>query len=330
MSPCRLTVVALLVVCPGLASGQAAAPQAAEVAGLVARLGGPAGDRSWDAVHQLAQLGPAAVPALVKVLRGRTTGSPGGVRQPARHQAAFALKYMGPPARDAVPTLLAVVRDASDEEGVRSAAAAALGSIGERPDEVVPALVDLLGGPPSTLSFYALGGLADLAKAGGAARQAVARALPALYFADSRFDGIAGFEGTLAILYREVEAPPPARSALEDELRAAALRDRLLRHDGAWCLSDTVPDAVLVRLADLGVSRERDDCRVGSARLDPRGFPLLWSIDVGAVAWRTNERAVVTTGACCCGAIPCSVDGHVVTRGLGGWRVVQRYHSPGI
>lgn len=330
MGAWRLAAAALLMAWPGLASGQAGAPGAAEVAGLIARLEAPDGDRSWEVVHQLARLGPPAVPALVEVLRDRTRGSRGGARQPARYQAALALKYMGPPARDAVPTLLAVVRDAADEEGVRAASAAALGSIGERPDEVVPALVDLLGGPPSTLSFYALGGLADLAKAGGTARQAVARALPALHFADLRFDGIAGFEGTLAVLYRELEAPSPARLALEDELRAVALRDRLLSQDGAWCLRDTVPDAVLARLADLRVSRERDDCRLGTGRLDPRGFPLLWSIDVGAVVWRTNDRAVVTTGVCCCGAIPCSVDGHVVARGLGGWRVVQRHHSPGL
>lgn len=326
----RLGLVALVAALPGLAAGQDAPPQLGEVPELIAQLKASYDSRSSNAAHRLARLGAPAVPALVEVLRDRTLGSLDGVRQPARSQAALALKHIGPPAREAVTTLLAIVRDASEDEGVRAASASALGSIGERPDEVVPVLVGLLGGPPSSLSFYALGGLADLAKAGGTARQAVARALPALYFADSRFDGIAGFEGTLAILYRAVEAPSPERLALEDELRAVALRDRLLSHDGAWCLRDTIPDAVLVRLADLGVSRERDDCRRGTARLDPRGFPWLWSIDVGAVVWRTNDRAVVTTSACCCGAIPCSVDGQVVARGLGGWRVVERFHSPGI
>ena len=332
MGAWRLGLVALVAALPGLAAGQDAPPQLGEVPELIAELKASYDSRSWNAAHRLARLGAAAVPALVEVLRDRTLGSRDGVHQPARYQAAFALKDMGPSAGQAVPTLLGLVRDASEDEGVRWASAAALGSIGEQPSEVVPALVALLEGRPSSLGFYALGGLGDLAQRGGEARQAVAAALPALHFADWRYGEVGGFPSAFAAIYREVEAPSPAQFDHDDDLRAAALRDRLLALDLPWCLSPSVPDAVVARLADLGVSRERDDCMRVVIEPQPRrhdGAPWFWRVSVGRVTWRSNHRAQVATSANG-GFIPSSVEVHVLELGPAGWWVVKREGGLGL
>lgn len=328
----RLGLVALVAALPGLAAGQDAPPQLGEVPELIAQLKASYDSRSSNAAHRLARLGAPAVPALVEVLRDRTLGSLDGVRQPARSQAALALKHIGPPAREAVTTLLAIVRDASEDEGVRMASAAALGSIGERAGEVVPALVALLEGPPSSAGIYALGGLGDLAQRGGEARQAVAAALPALYFADWRYGESGAFPSAFAAIYREVEAPSAAQLEHDDDLRAAALRDRLRALDLPWCLSPSVPDAVVARLADLGVSRERDDCMRVVIERQPRrheGAPWFWMVSVDRVTWRSNHRAQVTTSANG-GFIPSSVEVHVLERGPAGWWVVKRQGGLGI
>ncbi len=327
-----LGLVALAAALPGLAAGQDAPPQLGEVPQLIAQLNASYDSRSSNAAHRLARLGAPAVPALVEVLRDRTLGPLDGVRQPARSQAAFALKYMGPPAREAVTTLLAIVRDASEDEGVRMASAAALGSIGERPSDVVPALVALLEGRPSSLGFYALGGLGDLAQRGGEARQAVAAALPALHFADWRYGEVGGFPSAFAAIYREVEAPSPAQLEQEEDLRAVALRDRLLRLDLPWCLSPSVPDAVVARLAGVSVSRERDDCMRVVIEPQPSRFvgaPWHWMVSVGPVTWRSNHRARVVTSANG-GFIPSSVEVHILERGPAGWWVVKREGGLGL
>src|SRR5262249_22050969 len=61
-----------------------------------------------------------------------------GGAKPARLEAARAIAEMGPAAKDAVPALIAVLKDKNRE--VRKAAAGALGKIGPAAEPAVPAL----------------------------------------------------------------------------------------------------------------------------------------------------------------------------------------------
>lgn len=86
------------------------------------------------AASSLAQIGPAAIPALKTAL---TDADP-----EVRRQAARALGQMGPEAEPAVPELTQALSD--KEATVRLAAAQALGRIGPAAAPAIPALVDAL------------------------------------------------------------------------------------------------------------------------------------------------------------------------------------------
>jgi HEAT repeat protein len=92
----------------------------------------------WDlgqtAADSLARIGPAAVPALLEVLR-----SPDPKR---RARAARVLARMGPLAKEAAPSLVAALHDPDPQ--VRIAAARALGQIGPEAAAAVPALVEAM------------------------------------------------------------------------------------------------------------------------------------------------------------------------------------------
>jgi len=111
--------------------------------------------RSVESPHLalLQQIG--AVAALTHAVRD--------VEPLVRVQAALALGRIGTLARAAVPELIEALSDA--EADVRAAVAGALANIGAMPDEVIPKLVDLLGQEPyvATAAAVALGSLGQRA-----------------------------------------------------------------------------------------------------------------------------------------------------------------------
>jgi HEAT repeat protein len=82
------------------------------------------------AVQRLGGIGPAAVPALRKLL--------GDNRAVIRHTAAYVLGEIGPPAKDAIPELRRLLADR--DPSVREAAICALGGIGPAAKESAPDL----------------------------------------------------------------------------------------------------------------------------------------------------------------------------------------------
>lgn len=96
---------------------------------------GPVGDLPKSAAGSLAQIGPAAIPALKTALAD--------ANPQVRRQAARALGQMGPEADTAVPALTAAVQDTSPE--VREAAVQALGKIGPAAAPAIPELIKALG-----------------------------------------------------------------------------------------------------------------------------------------------------------------------------------------
>jgi HEAT repeat protein len=93
-----------------------------------------AADSVLDTGHlagDLTPMGPAAVPALEQAIEA------GGKRE-GRHVAVVVLGQIGPPAKAAVPALVAALKD--PEPLTREAAAEALGRIGPAAHEAIPAL----------------------------------------------------------------------------------------------------------------------------------------------------------------------------------------------
>lgn len=95
-------------------------------------------DLPRSAAGSLAQIGPAAIPALKLAL--------GDAKPQVRRQAARALGKMGPAAEPAVAELTAALEDA--DPTVREAAAQALGKIGPAAAPAIPALIEALEEPP--------------------------------------------------------------------------------------------------------------------------------------------------------------------------------------
>jgi hypothetical protein len=181
------------------------------------------GDTSWRAASQLGRIGAPAIPALLEVLADRTQPSSSGMKYPARFQAASAVGLMEHAALPAVPALLAVLRDRTDDEDVRSGAASALGSIGEEPEKVVPALAEALRetgphrhGNLRSAVIWALAAFGPRARA----------AIPALRKA--------GDDGAAALM--KVEGVSTARRAQEPAVRRALVDDHLRR--GVRCRID--------------------------------------------------------------------------------------------
>src|SRR5262249_5751833 len=82
----------------------------------------------------LGQIGPAAIPALVKTFKKDDPN--------ARMWAAQALAFMGPDAKDAVSDLVGLLKDKDDR--VRISAITALGQIGPDAKTAVPDLTEIL------------------------------------------------------------------------------------------------------------------------------------------------------------------------------------------
>src|SRR4029453_2299327 len=159
------TPLAGVVLAGFLLSGPIPSPAPADVPRLIEQIKTSYGS---NAGFLFQHIGQPAVPPLIEVLRDRTLPDRDNVKQPARYHAALALAHIGPAAKEAVPTLLGILRDQNEDEGVRWSAASALGSIGDRPDEVVPALLAVLDEPQigqSNLGGYVIHALSHLATA---------------------------------------------------------------------------------------------------------------------------------------------------------------------
>lgn len=94
-----------------------------------------------EATHILRKIGPAAVPALTDSIRDRDSR--------VRFHALVTLARMGPEAKAAIPTIAEALRDPS--WGVQAAAVLALQEMGSEAKCVIPQLVDVLGDPDPNL-----------------------------------------------------------------------------------------------------------------------------------------------------------------------------------
>jgi len=307
-------------------SGPVPSPAPADVPRLIDQIKTSYGS---SAVHAFRQIGQPAVPALIEVLSDHTLPDGDNVKQPARYQAALALEYIGPAAKEAVPTLLAILRDGNEDEGVRWAAASALGSIGDRPDEVVPALLAVLDEPAihgSSLGWHVIGALSGLAVRHPAARPALVRALPALHRAHERWGGSQSF----ARMFRVLEPASPARRAAEEAIQEIVIRKNIGRAVETWCVEEGVSDAVFRRLKDLKVTRSMDECATkGSADLSaPQVIVRRYqSLDVRGIDWLSDTRADAETEACF-GYEPCSITQYQMERRGGRWLIVSEETPP--
>ncbi len=106
----------------------------------------------WKAARTLGRIGPAAIPALIPILKE-------GENDEVRSAAAHALGEMGAAAIPAVPALIEALED--EESLVRTVTAEALGKIGPGAVEAVPALAKAMTvGPGGDFrAAYALGSI---------------------------------------------------------------------------------------------------------------------------------------------------------------------------
>lgn len=322
-----------LALAVSLAASQSPSPTAEDIPRLIAQMKASYDTKSWRAVYAFGQIGRPAVPALIAVLEDRTLPSIDKVKEPARYQAAFALEKIGPPAAEAVPLLLAILADQSEDEGVRWACASALGRIAARPDEVVPALMKVLEEPRalgSSLAGYVVGALASFARQPDA-RPALRHALPDLRRAHARM----GPSGSFAAIFRELEPPSPGQLAEEDEIRALVIRHKLSDARETWCIDTHLSDTVFAKLAGLKVTRLSRECRSTGPTPPPEAnrlpVAMRW-LTVDTVDWISRDRVFVQTVACL-GFLPCFETRYELERRngeQGGWNIVSEYSPPAL
>jgi hypothetical protein len=89
------------------------------------------------ALRAVAADSPSAVPTYVRILKSKQDSD-------SREIVMLGIVDIGPYGKDAVPQLLALLRDATEPSLLRGLAASALGNIGYNADEVVPVFLMLL------------------------------------------------------------------------------------------------------------------------------------------------------------------------------------------
>jgi hypothetical protein len=275
-------------------------------------------------------IGKPAVPALIEVLRDRT--SPDGVStRSARCLAALALSAIGPAAAEAVPTLLAILRDRQEHDHLRGDAAHALGAIGDRAQEVVPVLLGVLDEPDvekDELGSEAVGALWGLAKYHPASRPVLVKALPALRKLQQRQGG----SSTFAEMFRILEPPSASRRAEEDAIQEILIRKKIAGEADTWCLGESVTDAAFARLKDLKVTRQIHECRAPRSE-EPSApnvvAPLYRELDVRGIDWLSTTRVYAETEACF-GFEPCFITEYRMERRGGRWMIVSEETPPAL
>ena len=111
------------------------------VSGLAEALSDPREGVRFGAAQALADMGPAAAPAVPALIRALSDSS-----QDVRDGAAVALGEIGPAASSAVPSLVRVMRSDFYLDA-RWSAALALGKIGPAAASAIPDLVEILDSP---------------------------------------------------------------------------------------------------------------------------------------------------------------------------------------
>jgi len=328
---CVMVPAAAGVLLAALTSAEPApSPTPAEIPRLIAQLKASHTPVDWSLTSRLAAIGKPAVPALIKVLRTRTSPDGESMRS-ARCLAARALAAIGPAAAEAAPTLLGILRDQQENDDLRGTAASALGAIGDRAPEVVPALLAVLDEPDvgnTDLGFSAVGALWRLAKEHPDSRPVLVQALPALRKVHQRQGGHSAF----AEMFRILEPPSAARVAEEDAIQEILVRKRLARSTRTWCLRESVSDAAFARLADLKVTRSITEC--GAPEPEKPAAPnelvgLFQLLHVRAIDWLSEDRVYAETEACY-GYIPCFITKYEMERRGGKWIILSEETPPAL
>jgi HEAT repeat protein len=192
---------------PQLAPGEK--PKAEDIPGLMSLLSQKT-LASGGAVDPLVRAGPIAVPALRKALKDPD--------HDFRSKSIFVLGKMGPVGKEAVPDLIAVLKDDKDWR-VRSSAISTLGKMGEEAEAAVPMIIKSLTDKDVSARLNAATALGQI---GPAARLAVPDLAKALE--DSNFGVRKGAATSLGQLgFRAKSAIPALTKSLEDEASTVRL-----------------------------------------------------------------------------------------------------------
>ena len=163
---------------------------------LVAQLGSQ--ETYPSAVKALRDMGPDAIPALVKGLKNPDAK--------IREESARTLAFIGPDAKDAVPALIETLKDT--EPLVRSDSAWALGEIGSAAHPAIPALIAAMDDEEDTVRDFAI-------QAVGAFGPAAADALPKLRDI-AKNDANAFLRDSALEAIDAIEAPPESTGELKE------------------------------------------------------------------------------------------------------------------
>jgi hypothetical protein len=305
-------------------------PTPADIPRLIEELKAAHTEVDWSLTSRFRVIGKPAVPALIEVLRART--SPDGVStRSARCLAAWALNDIGPAAAEAVPALLEILRDREEYERLRGDTAWALGAIGDRAQDVVPVLLAVLDEADvenDDLGFAALGALWRFAKGHPDSRPVLVKALPALRRVHQRRGG----SHTFAELFQILEPPSPARQAEEAAIQEILIRKKVAEAADTWCLGESVSDAAFARLKDLKVTREMGECP--APRSEEPAAPnvvaaLYQELHVRGIDWLSKTRVHAETEACF-GFEPCFITEYQMERRGGRWIIVSEETPPAL
>lgn len=158
------------------------------------------------AAQRLIELGSAAVPFLVSVLKGERRGN--------RWVTALILGRIAD--KSSVVALVDVLKNSSEDEGVRAGAAEALGKSGSKAEDIVPALILALNDPRFPVRRAVVGALEDI---GEDAKPAVPALLQALNDPDERI--------RKGVAYALSKIDPAARALHHADIEKVRGRDAL-------------------------------------------------------------------------------------------------------
>ena len=323
---------------PGPDPSPGPSPTAADIPALITQLKAGYDTTSWKAVDALGSLGRPAVQALLAVAQDRTLPDLPSVRNPARYQAVQALGRARDAAAEAVPVLLVLLLDKREDEGVRWAAASALGSIGAQPDDVVPALtlvIEEQATAHSSLGWYAVGALAGLVRDHPEALPALRKVAPAV----KRAHRVYGPSSAFASLLRALEPPSWEQEADEDLIQELLIRDRVEHEKLKWCLHG-FRDGVVARLRHLPITDDDEECTTstpdpaeptsptenGATMSSILGFEHRMLL-FGHIDWIDKADVGASTSSCY-GYDPCSEAEYLLRKQDGRWRIVSVEHPP--
>ncbi|HVK16173.1 MAG TPA: HEAT repeat domain-containing protein [Fimbriiglobus sp.] len=218
------------------------------------------------AVDALGLIGPTAIPDLLEEMKKK--------EKPLRWRAAIALGRIGPAAKDAVPALVAALKE-DEESMVRSAAASSLGQLGATAKDVVPEVVKALRDESSIVRFGAVAGLGGFAEAARSSPEllgvVVTEGVPALTAALRDEDRGMRLQVVVALGL----LGPAAKESLPALIEALRDEDRRVRLQASYALGlfgSAAKDALsdLIRAAeqdaDEGVRRSASEAVKGIRR----------------------------------------------------------------